>query len=446
MSLSNDSGQISDDSFIEWQGEIFNNRYIALQKLGYGACSSVWLFYDNQLEKCVAIKVFNINDYSFGTYEVDILKKISNLKSQYCIKFMESFDKDTDNGCHLCIVLELMKSSLYSYRKENNINLTEIKLIAKQTLEFLISLNNAGLVHTDIKPENMLLDGHIPIVESIYNFIKEPTFKTSLLQIKKNLLKSNKKLDMKKVGIIAMKNMLINQFYKHSNDNDNKTNSESSDSSDNSDDKPSGNYFFSHNFIENSDNENSNSDNNSDKSVEEIQYDILSNNTNIQNIQNIKVTDFNTCQYINKPDYEIQTRYYRAPEVLLECNFSEKIDIWSLGCTLYELLTREILLNPDDIKDFSEDRYHVYLIHQKIGIFDDELWNMTKKKYIYLDSNNLLRGFNDIKIEPFWDSLIKKYGESEQLMLFIDFLLNCLEINPIKRKSAKDLISHSFLQ
>ncbi len=437
MSLSTDSGQISDDSFIDWQGEIFNNRYIALQKLGYGACSSVWLFYDNQLEKCVAIKIFNINDYSYGTYEVDLLKKINTLKSNYCIKFIESFDKDTDKGCHLCIVLELMKSSLYSYRKENNINLAEIKLIAKQTLEFLVSLNNAGLVHTDIKPENMLLEGHLPIVESIYDFIKQPTFKDSLLNMKKNIMKNNKKLDMKKVGIVAMKNMLINKFYKNSDNIKNKDTSESSESS--SEEPSNNNYFFSHNFIENSvsDEEFSNNEN-----IEEInKYDIL-DTTN--NIQNIKVTDFNTCQYINKPDYEIQTRYYRAPEVLLECHFSEKIDIWSLGCALYELLTKEILLNPDDIKDFSEDRYHIYLIHQKIGIFDDEFWNMTKKKYIYLDSNNLLRGFNNIEIEPFWDNLIKKYGVSEQLLLFIDFLLNCLEINPLKRKSAKDLINHSF--
>ncbi len=440
MTLSNDSGQISNDSFIDWQGEIFNNRYIALKKLGYGACASVWLCYDNQNEKCVAVKIFNIDDYSFGTYEVDLLKKITTLQSKYCIKFIEFFDKDTNNGCHLCIVLELMKNSLYNYRKENYVSLDEIKLIAKQTLQFLISLNNAGLVHTDIKPENILLEGNIPIVQNIYDTVKDPKFKDVLLQTKKDMIKKNKKIDMKKVGIMAMKELLINKFFKtqQNNDSTDESCSESSSEENNND-----TYFFCHNFIENSDIE---SDNNSDniklEEEQDIVFDIL---TTSNNIQNIKVTDFNTCQYINKPDYEIQTRYYRAPEVLLECHFSDKIDIWSLGCTLYELLTREILLNPDDIKDFSEDRYHIYLIHQKIGIFDDEFWNMTKKKYIYIDSDGLLRGFNNIKVTPFWIDLINKYGESEKLFLFIDFLLNCLEINPNKRKSAKDLINHDFL-
>lgn len=37
---------------------------------------------------------------------------------------------------------------------------------------------------------------------------------------------------------------------------------------------------------------------------------------------------------------EVQTRVYRAPEVILTCrNYDEKIDIWSMGCILGELLT-----------------------------------------------------------------------------------------------------------
>lgn len=37
---------------------------------------------------------------------------------------------------------------------------------------------------------------------------------------------------------------------------------------------------------------------------------------------------------------EVQTRVYRAPEVILTCrNYDEKIDCWSMGCILGELLT-----------------------------------------------------------------------------------------------------------
>lgn len=35
----------------------------------------------------------------------------------------------------------------------------------------------------------------------------------------------------------------------------------------------------------------------------------------------------------------IQSRYYRAPEVILGLRYSTLIDIWSLGCVLAELYT-----------------------------------------------------------------------------------------------------------
>jgi dual specificity tyrosine-phosphorylation-regulated kinase 2/3/4 len=39
----------------------------------------------------------------------------------------------------------------------------------------------------------------------------------------------------------------------------------------------------------------------------------------------------------------VQSRYYRAPEVILRIPYSEKVDIWSLGCILAELYTGEPL-------------------------------------------------------------------------------------------------------
>ena len=34
------------------------------------------------------------------------------------------------------------------------------------------------------------------------------------------------------------------------------------------------------------------------------------------------------------------SRPYRAPEVILECGYDKKIDVWSFGCILYELVTK----------------------------------------------------------------------------------------------------------
>lgn len=52
----------------------------------------------------------------------------------------------------------------------------------------------------------------------------------------------------------------------------------------------------------------------------------------------IKVIDFGSACYENQTVYSyIQSRFYRAPEVLLGLNYSSPIDIWSLGCLTFEL-------------------------------------------------------------------------------------------------------------
>lgn len=38
----------------------------------------------------------------------------------------------------------------------------------------------------------------------------------------------------------------------------------------------------------------------------------------------------------------LASRFYRPPEVILGCTFSFAVDMWALGCTLFELFTGEI--------------------------------------------------------------------------------------------------------
>ena len=39
------------------------------------------------------------------------------------------------------------------------------------------------------------------------------------------------------------------------------------------------------------------------------------------------------------------SRPYRAPEVVLECKYDGKIDVWSVGCILFEIVTGQLLFN-----------------------------------------------------------------------------------------------------
>jgi dual specificity tyrosine-phosphorylation-regulated kinase 1 len=58
----------------------------------------------------------------------------------------------------------------------------------------------------------------------------------------------------------------------------------------------------------------------------------------------IKLIDFGSSCYANKRTYSyIQSRFYRSPEVLLGLPYSQKIDMWSLGCVAVEMHTGEPL-------------------------------------------------------------------------------------------------------
>ena len=60
-----------------------------------------------------------------------------------------------------------------------------------------------------------------------------------------------------------------------------------------------------------------------------------------------KIIDFGSIIDKKKLSYKnfyISTRYYRAPEIIYNLMFNEKIDIWSIGCIIAELVRNKPLL------------------------------------------------------------------------------------------------------
>src|SRR5699024_7507062 len=53
----------------------------------------------------------------------------------------------------------------------------------------------------------------------------------------------------------------------------------------------------------------------------------------------VKVIDFGSASHVSKAvcSTYLQSRYYRAPEIILGLPFREAIDMWSLGCVIAEL-------------------------------------------------------------------------------------------------------------
>lgn len=69
-----------------------------------------------------------------------------------------------------------------------------------------------------------------------------------------------------------------------------------------------------------------------------------------------KIVDFGNACWAQQPvAEEIQTRQYRAPEVILQAGYSFSVDMWSFACTAFELATGDMMFTPKVGEGFSED-------------------------------------------------------------------------------------------
>ncbi|XP_014511800.1 uncharacterized protein LOC106770507 [Vigna radiata var. radiata] len=138
----------------------------------------------------------------------------------------------------------------------------------------------------------------------------------------------------------------------------------------------------------------------------------------------------------------VQSRSYRAPEVILGLPYDKKIDIWSLGCILAELCTGNVLFQNDS---------PATLLARVIGIIgpvDQSLLAKGRDTYKYFTKNHMLyeRNQESNRLEyliPKKTSLRHRLPMGDQG--FIDFVAHLLEVNPKKRPSASEALKHPWL-
>ncbi|RCK67763.1 Protein kinase dsk1 [Candida viswanathii] len=159
----------------------------------------------------------------------------------------------------------------------------------------------------------------------------------------------------------------------------------------------------------------------------------------------IKIADFGNSAWVDHHFTDnIQTRQYRSPEVILSLPWNSLADIWSIGCLIFELLTGDYLFDPRDGGSFNKDDDHLAQIQELLGPFPRKLVARYGKNY-FNSHSELLR----IRVLKPWDLklvLIEKYHiEIEEAELITSFLLPMLEILPEKRADAGSLVNHPWL-
>ncbi|KAG5237453.1 dual specificity tyrosine-phosphorylation-regulated [Salix suchowensis] len=157
----------------------------------------------------------------------------------------------------------------------------------------------------------------------------------------------------------------------------------------------------------------------------------------------IKVIDLgSSCFKSDNLCLYVQSRSYRAPEVILGLPYDQKIDLWSLGCILAELCSGEVLF-PNDAVVMILARMIGMLgpIHSEMLMKGQETHKYFTEEYDLYYSNEET---NQIEyVFPEESSLEHHLKISD--VRFIDFMRNLLELNPLRRLTAKEALEHPWL-
>ncbi|EFC42038.1 predicted protein [Naegleria gruberi] len=161
----------------------------------------------------------------------------------------------------------------------------------------------------------------------------------------------------------------------------------------------------------------------------------------------VKVADFGLARVFKAPlrrfhdDGPVVTIWYRAPELLMGAkHYTPAIDIWSVGCIMYELFELKPLFKGEEVKQNNNpnpfQRDQLDKIFTVLGKPNDQIWptinSLPESKHLasFSETTNTL------------ESVFKMPKES----LEYDLLRQLLEYDPAKRITAKEALQHKYFK
>lgn len=429
-------------------GDLVNGKYMLLKLLGCGTFAHVWMCYNVMNNKYYAIKILESEYHDVGMDEISLLKKIKTVNCPYLTTITDSFTMTINDDRNVCLISKLMSGSLYDIMKRTRyVNGFPINFVGRITYQILVGLdhlhNKLKLMHTDVKPENILLDGSYGKIKKIMDTIQE-------LRLKQNTIRTtNKKIPRNKGGIKInaqktieiLKDIVLKLNIENTNNLD-ESEEEPDEYSTSSDIESDHDLKINRNIIL--------TDSEVDSSDEDEEAEVYTIDDNYINNPYVKLADFGNCVPISKKKQtDIQTRYYRSPEIILRGEYNETNDIWALGCTIYELLTGQILFNPQKQMGFNRDRNHLLEIQKLFGPIPENITDKCRKKIVFYKKNGLIKGIHEFHKKSLKTILITKILNTtyeRELDELCDFLHNIFEYDIKKRYDTKKCLMHPWIR
>ncbi|XP_061662290.1 SRSF protein kinase 3-like isoform X2 [Syngnathoides biaculeatus] len=507
-------------------GDLFNGRYHVVRKLGWGHFSTVWLCWDLQKKRFVALKVVKSAPHYTETAldEIKLLRCVrdsdpSDPHRETIVQLIDDFKISGVNGVHVCMVLEVLGHQLLKWIIKSNymgLPLVCVKSLIRQVLQGLDYLHTkCKIIHTDIKPENILLDvdevyiRRLAAEATIWQRVGAPppsgsSVSTAHLGIQVGKMSKNKKKKLKRkakrqeklleerlmdIQKLDEEDGMLTNFLPLINGNtscnaiNDKVNPLSSCSwLEDSCHGPgrfsspmSGISGFSSSAISATSEStlSTHSGCSSGQDLFSASDFVLSplDPHNADKLQ-VKIADLGNACWVHKHFTEdIQTRQYRALEVLIGAQYGPPADIWSTACMAFELATGDYLFEPHSGEDYTRDEDHIAHIIELLGSiplpfalsgrYSREYFNrrgeLTRVHRIHVQYNvshmtcmwvtGDLRHISTLKPWALFEVLLEKYEwPLDQAAQFSDFLSSMLELEPERRATAAECLQHAWLQ
>ncbi|XP_052178452.1 uncharacterized protein LOC127792118 isoform X2 [Diospyros lotus] len=453
-------------------GDTFKHgRYVVQSKLGWGHFSTVWLAWDAQKSRYVALKVQkSAQHYTEAAMdEITILKQIAegDPDDKKCVvKLLDHFKHSGPNGQHVCMVFEYLGDNLLTLIKYSDYRGLPLHMVKEICFHVLVGLDylhrQLSIIHTDLKPENILLCSMIdpardprksgaPLIlpTSKGKIVSESGASKDIGSLKSDLTRNQKKKIRRKAKRAAQ-NCVGKEAYEEIDIDGQTPASEGSKSHGDSVGAPANcEKIKSSNTCEEIDIDGETPASEGSHNDEKSHGDSVDAPTNSKKIkssntdevqgappgnqghrkgscstrQNLlaevelkcKLVDFgNACWTYKQFTSDIQTRQYRCPEVLLGSKYSTSADLWSLACICFELVTGDVLFDPHSGENYDRDEDHLALMMELLGMMPRKIALGGRYSREFFNRYGDLRHIRRLRFWPLNKVLMEKYEFSEQ--------------------------------